>query len=179
MGAFERGILLAVGLAGLMLVAAAAPKTVQLLKYLPGFRDDATSRFRARTAFGRLASKGLISFEERGGKRYARITDAGRVALGHALYANRRKPRWDRRWRVVLFDVPERRKNVRDRLRCFMNDYGFVRLQDSAWIYPYDCEDIIALAKAEFRIGADVLYMVVERLERDGRLREHFDLPRD
>ena len=46
-------------------------------------------------------------------------------------------------------------------------------------MYPYDCEDLIALAKAEFRIGADVLYMVVERLERDNRLREHFSLPLD
>ena len=61
--------------------------------------------------------------------------------------------------------------------RRFMAEYGFVRLQDSVWIYPYDCEDLIALAKASLRIGADVLYMIVERLERDKHLREHFGLP--
>ena len=57
-----------------------------------------------------------------------------------------------------------------------MQEYGFVRLQDSVWIYPYDCEDLIALAKANFRIGVDVLYMIVERLDCDKHLREHFGL---
>ena len=88
-----------------------------------------------------------------------------------------KKRKWDRRWRVVIFDIPERRKSVRASLRRFMNEYGFVRLQDSVWIYPYDCEDLIALAKANFRVGADVLYMIVERLEHDKHLREHFKLP--
>jgi CRISPR-associated endonuclease Cas2 len=88
-----------------------------------------------------------------------------------------RKPkRWDGHWRVVLFDIPERRRGVRNRLRLFMQEYGFVRLQDSVWIYPYDCEDLIALAKANFRIGVDVLYMIVARLERDTYLRKHFGL---
>ena len=58
-----------------------------------------------------------------------------------------KKRRWDHRWRVVIFDIPERRKSVRVSLRRFMQEYGFVRLQDSVWIYPYDCEDLIALAK--------------------------------
>jgi len=88
-----------------------------------------------------------------------------------------KKRKWDKRWRIVIFDIPERRKSVRTRLRRFMNEYGFVRLQDSVWIYPYDCEDLIALAKANFRIGADVLYIIVEKLERDKYLREHFLLP--
>ena len=88
-----------------------------------------------------------------------------------------KKRKWDRRWRVVIFDIPERRKSVRASLRRFMGEYGFVRLQDSVWIYPYDCEDLIALSKANFRVGADVLYMIVERLERDKHLREHFKLP--
>lgn len=53
------------------------------------------------------------------------------------------------------------------------------RLQDSVWIYPYDCEDLVALMKADLRIGADVLYMIVERLERDKYLRRHFGLPEE
>ncbi|OGG64507.1 hypothetical protein A3C94_03355 [Candidatus Kaiserbacteria bacterium RIFCSPHIGHO2_02_FULL_55_17] len=56
---------------------------------------------------------------------------------------------------------------------------GFERLQDSVWAYPYDCEDLIALVKAEFRIGADALYLIVEQMEHDKHLREHFHLPLD
>ena len=73
-----------------------------------------------------------------------------------------------------MFDVPERRRAVRDKLRTAMRSLGFVRLQDSAWVYPYDCEDLIALLKAELKIGFSALYLVVEHIENDKYLREEF-----
>lgn len=178
-GAFQTALLCAV-LAGVMVATGAAPSPQLFLKYFRNRKKGARFTYQAKTALGRLAAKGFITFEERGdGKRYARITEKGKRILQieseRAVMMKKRK--WDKRWRVVIFDVPERRKRIRDRLRRFMDSYGFVRLQDSVWIYPHDCEDLIALAKAEFRIGADVLYMIVERLERDKHLREHFGLP--
>ena len=53
---------------------------------------------------------------------------------------------------------------------------GFVRLQDSVWVYPYDCEDLIVLLKADFKIGKDVLYMIVDEMEGDTHLRKEFGL---
>jgi len=53
---------------------------------------------------------------------------------------------------------------------------GFVHLQDSVWTYPYDCEDLIVLLKADFKIGKDILYMIVDELEGDWRLRKEFGL---
>lgn len=177
-GAFQTALLYA-ALAGIMVATGAAPSPHLFSKYFRGYKKGARFTYQAKTALGRLAAKGLITFEEfDNGKRYARITEKGKRALRmeseRVVMTKRRK--WDKRWRVVIFDIPERRKRVRDRLRQFMSSYGFVRLQDSVWIYPYDCEDLITLAKAEFRIGADVLYMIVERLERDKYLREHFNL---
>ncbi len=176
--AFQKAILIAV-LAGIMVATGAVPNTSQILKYFRGYKKGAKFNYQAKTALGRLAAKGLVTFEERDGKRYARVTEAGEQML--ALESLRDKSaqktkRWDGRWRVVLFDIPERRRGVRNRLRLFMQEYGFVRLQDSVWIYPYDCEDLIALAKANFRIGFDALYMIAEQLERDKYLREHFGL---
>lgn len=178
--AFQVGLLAAAAVGGVVLVAAMMPNAAQLLKYLPGHKKGARFNYQAKTVLGRLADRGLIRFEAERGRRYARLTEAGEQALALASLREAggvQKPkRWDGRWRVVLFDIPERRRIVRNRLRAFMGEYGFVRLQDSAWIYPYDCEDLIALAKAHLRIGADVLYMIVEKLERDGGLREHFGL---
>ena len=51
---------------------------------------------------------------------------------------------------------------------------GFMRLQDSVWIYPYDCEDLIALFKADSKIGKDILYMIVEALEYDEPVKSYF-----
>lgn len=57
-----------------------------------------------------------------------------------------------------------------------MRDIGFVRLQDSVWVYPYDCEDFIALLKAELKVGKDVLYAIVDTIEFDKHIRRHFGL---
>ena len=77
---------------------------------------------------------------------------------------------------MVVFDIPERRRRVRIRLRAFMSEIGFVRLQDSVWVYPYDCEDYVALLKAELKIGKDVLYAIADTIEHDKRIRLHFKL---
>lgn len=175
---FQKAALITV-LAGAMVLTGAVPDFNKIVKYFIGSKKGAKFHYRVKTTLGRLATKGLIMFEDRGDKRYARITELGKRVLEYESLRDKalRKPkRWDGRWRVVLFDIPERRRRVRNQLRRFMQEFGFVRLQDSAWIYPYDCEDIIALAKANFRIGADALYMIVEQLERDKHLREHFGL---
>lgn len=178
-GMFQATLLTAVAIGGVVLIAAAMPNAAQLLRYFPGYKKGARFNFQAKSALSRLVAKGLVVFVEEKGRRYARLTDAGSraLALKQARADLTKKRRWDRRWRVVIFDIPERRKNARTRLRTFMQECGFVRLQNSVWIYPYDCEDVIALAKTEFRIGADALYMIVEQLELDKHLREHFNLP--
>ena len=177
--AFQKTLLATVAVGGVVLIAATIPNAAQLLRYFPGYKKGARFKYQAKSALGRLAAKGLVVFVEKDGKRYARITQKGKQILDLETEKIRMKKqkRWDRRWRVVIFDIPERRRSVRIRLRTFMQSCGFERLQDSVWIYPYDCEDLIALAKAKFHIGADALYMIVEHLERDKHLREHFHLP--
>jgi len=76
----------------------------------------------------------------------------------------------------LIFDIPEYRRSLREKMRRTLTVIGFKRLQDSVWIYPYDCEDLITLLKADFRIGRDVLYMIVDQLEGDQRLCKEFGL---
>ena len=59
-----------------------------------------------------------------------------------------------------------------------MRAAGFLRLQDSVWVYPYDCEDFVALLKADLRLGREMLYIIAEKIENDGWLRQEFNLPR-
>jgi len=175
----QQALLATVALTGVVLVAAIAPNAPAALSKLPSFKR-AQLRYQYKTALGRLAAQGHIVFEKRGGKQYARITESGRKILGFeqekAKLKNTKKRRWNGRWRVVIFDIPERRRRTRDRLRIVMQEVGFVRLQDSVWVFPYDCEDFITLLKAELKIGVAILYMVVEQIENDKHLRVHFGL---
>ena len=178
-GYVRDAVLAAVGLSGILLVAMAAPNAIQLLGKTPigkRFKDQ------TRTTLSRLAREGLIRFEERRGKRYARITEKGRKVLAFELQKKalqaQTKKRWDRRYRIVIFDIAEARRAIRIRLRETMRAAGFVRLQDSVWVYPYDCEDFTALLKADLHIGREVIYIIAESIENDGWLREQFNLPR-
>lgn len=175
----QQALLATVALAGVVLVAAVAPNLPLALNKLPAIKR-AKLRYQYRTALGRLAAQGYIVFEKRDGKQYARITESGHKALEFeqekAKLNNTKKRRWNGRWRVVIFDIPERRRRTRDRLRMMMQETGFVRLQDSVWVFPYDCEKFISLLKAELKIGSAILYMVVEHIENDKHLRAHFGL---
>src|SRR3989344_3567624 len=169
LGVFQRAMVAAVVIGGVVLVAATIPNVTQLLRFFPGFKKGARFNYKVKSVLGRLADKGYIEFIEKNGKRHARITEKGEQMLQleteKAVMAKKR--RWDRQWRVVIFDIPERRKNVRTKVRRFMQEYWFTRLQDSVWVYPHDCEDLITLMKANFRIGTYVIFMIVLRFVYD------------
>jgi len=175
----QQALLATVALSGVVLVAAVTPNLPIALDKLPSVKR-AKLRYQYRTALGRLAAQGYIKFEKRDGKSYARITKAGRNVLTlekeKAKLKIIKKRHWNKRWRVIIFDIPERRRKTRNHLRKVMQDVGFVRLQDSVWVFPYDCEDFVALLKSELKIGSAVLYMVVEQVENDKYLRAHFGL---
>mgnify|MGYP001558577345 CR=1 FL=1 len=174
----RRAILMTIGLAGVLTVAAVAPGAVQLLK-VTGI--NARLRYQTKTVLGKLKQKGEIEFVERNGKRYVQLTERGErvLELSGERLATAKPKKWDRRYRLVMFDIPERRKRIRDALRFKMSDVGFLRVQDSAWVYPYDCEEFIALLKAELHLGKDVLYAVIEEIDNDAWIRKHFNLPLD
>ena len=175
----QQAVLFSIAAAGFLATAVLAPNALQLLRYLPGERNRYGQRI--KTAAGRIVAKGQAEWVERDGKRFLRLTSKGKRTFAFeqtkVALTTRKKKKWDGRWRMVVFDIPERRRRVRSRLRGVMQEVGFVRMQDSVWVYPYDCEDFIALLKMELKIGKDVLYAIADTIEYDKPLRMHFALP--
>ena len=177
-GYLQKALLSAVAISGILLVAMAAPNTIKLLDRLAP--DKYKLKYQLKSIASRLAHKGLIRFVERNGRKYLEITDKGRRTLEmeqqKAALRARAQRRWDKRWRMIVFDIPERYRKTRDRLRALLRSLGFVQLQGSVWVYPYECEEIVMLAKAELGVGASVLYTIVEKIENDAVFRRHFRL---
>lgn len=76
-------------------------------------------------------------------ERLVRLTVAGREsALAGVDPVQAWERPWDGRWRLVLFDVPQRAAHHRVRLRRLLRDRRFGHLQNSVWISPDSPEDI-------------------------------------
>ena len=77
---------------------------------------------------------------------------------------------------VSGFRIPEKKKRAREQVRQILSSAGFIRLQNSVWVFPYDCEDVIGLMKTDLGIGKNLLYMIVDQIENDRHLRIEFGL---
>ncbi|MCI0537251.1 MAG: hypothetical protein L0Z50_18710 [Verrucomicrobiales bacterium] len=70
-------------------------------------------------------------------ERIYRLTEIGRLAaLGGCDPEARWNRSWDGRWRIVVFDLPEKHNTSRVRLRRHLKGRGFGYLQKSLWITP-------------------------------------------
>lgn len=160
-------------------LAIAAPNAVRFLKDIdPDFTKKRKPAYRLQQAFTRLKDRGLVRISENGklvltekGIVHAKVlNDAEAVAI--------KKPaRWDGKWRIVIFDVWERRRAVRDHLRVLLRKAGFERVQDSVWAHPYPCEEFVIFIRTSLKLGPGLLYIIADGIEHDARLRKKFDLP--
>lgn len=160
--------------AGLLTIAVAAPNVIGAMQKL-GLVHSSRHREVIRRSFEKHVRTGLMVRDSSG----YRLTDKGEAVLRRLElreFQFKKPKRWDGKWRVLMFDIPERRKKTRDRIRLLLGEIGFARLQDSVWVYPYDCEDIIALVKSDLFIGKDLLYLIANALEGDLVLKKHFKL---
>lgn len=170
----QEAILVAVASGGRRGTSALIP---EVLNYL--LKLDIPSSVRkeevVRSTASRLVRKGLLKFE---GGQYV-TTAAGENILEYwrrAAFKFKRPKRWDNKWRMVIFDIPEKKRRIRDEIRQIFIEAGFIKLQNSVWVYPYDCEDIIGLLKTDFGIGRNMLYIIADQIENDKYLRDEFGL---
>ena len=170
---------LAVG--GVMSIALIAPKTLTLLKQLDrGMANRKNMYRRVSQAISNLENAGMVRVSGERGQRRATLTEKGRATISTIYASEYRIPEtvfWDGKWRMVMFDIREKRRKARSQLRSLLMGAGFLRLQDSVWIHPYPCDEFIGLVRAHLKSGTgEMLSFTAEALESDKRLREHFHL---
>ena len=88
----------------------------------------------------------------------------------------KKPPRWDGKWRFVIFDIPEKKKAARQALRDRLRAFGFYQLQRSVWVYPYECKNEIDFIMELFEIRNHVHYFISESWLQDAALKLHFKL---
>lgn len=67
-----------------------------------------------------------------------KLTKQGRERLKEIFPAYHKPCQWDKKWYVVIFDIPESLKYKRDIFRQKLKQLGFGQLQQSVWISPFN-----------------------------------------
>ena len=166
---------------GVISIALIAPKMTRLLKKLDRPAKNRAQLYRRITqGLKRLEQDGLITLTGEYAKRRVKITEKGRAIIEKIEFGEYVIPEpafWDGKWRVLIFDISERRRRTRTQLRRLLDGAGFMRIQDSVWVHPYPCDEFISLVRAHLKSGVgEMRIFVAEALESDKSLREHFRL---
>ncbi len=166
---------------GLLLIVAVVPNVSQIFKLFGiGKRKKSYTPKQYSRAVKSLERQGYVAIRRTGRDERIHITPEGRMAfeLYRARHLDTARPKkWDGKWRVIIFDIDRKRSFLRNRLRNTLQGVGFVYVQHSVWAFPYPCEWLVQLIKVDCEVGTEVLFLTVEALEGDERLRQHFRLP--
>lgn len=140
-------------------------------------RSWKVKRQQAKEAFKRLEKQKLVNLEEKDGELWVTFRKKGKeLLLKYKLdELEIAKPkRWDKKWRIVIFDIPEKKRLARDVLREKLKELGFYRLQRSVFVHPYDCEREIELIKKVYEVEPFVRFIVADSIDNQARLLKKF-----
>ncbi len=161
-----RDVLSALMLTGAICIAATSPYFgVNLVRYFShGKKYEKNGEKKVCDVFYRLRREGCIQFDLRDKQLYVTLTERGRKKAGRFQIDSLevKKPlRWDKKWRLVIFDIPNSHGIKRSVFRGKLKELGFYQLQKSVWVHPYNCHDEIELLREFFGLNRKEIRLVV------------------
>jgi len=174
-----KGILLTGGIA----IAATSPYFVprimpRIIRYAKYKLKKGRNNKDLYNAFYYLRSKGFIKIENRRGQIFISLTKEGKKKAGRYQIDELKikKPKiWDRKWRILIFDIPSKEKIKREALRGKIKELGLFQLQKSVWVCPYDFQNEIELLRSFFSLTKKEMKVIMAlEIEEDREVRTFF-----
>lgn len=171
-------------IAGAIYVAASSPYFVfhlsrNLGKILGEKKSVNKKDPRFKNAFYYLKNRGYLEIRKKNHQIYIALTAQGRKRAGKYLIDDlkiKEPKKWDKKYRIVMFDIPNIARIKRDALRGKLKELGFYRLQQSVWVNPYECKEEIDLLREFFGLSARELILIKGDVRDDRFLRKFFHL---
>lgn len=107
------------------------------------------------------------------------LTDRGKkTALTYNVNTMKikRPATWDGKWRVVVSDIPEKKKKARTAFRDHLLRIGFYPLQRSVFVCPFECRNEVEYIIELHQIRPYVRAMIVETIDNEFHLKHLFKL---
>lgn len=137
-------------------------------------------KYQYSETINRMEEKGLIQFVNKYGELKITISPKGNKVIRNLMlydYKQLKRPaKWDGKWRMVMFDIPEDKTKLRNIIRFHLKKVGFLQIQGSVWIYPYPCEEIVTIIKTNFNFDDEVIYLTTSSFDKDLKFKKLFKL---
>lgn len=177
-GELGKTILRGLVIGGLIFIALGGrPSITQIMKLLGA--KNSNEKQRINNAINSLRKKRLVKISYEKDKEIIQITTSGKTRI---LMYNiddikiKRPKKWDGYWRIVTFDIPNSKKRTRDTLNMKLKDLGFIPIQKSIFVSPYEAIDEIDFVGEHFMVRKNIKYIIAKKIEGDGEIKRKFNL---
>jgi DNA-binding transcriptional regulator PaaX len=125
-----------------------------------------------------LSRRGYVSIENKNRNITLKLSGKGELfAMGAELNKIRleKNKKWDKRWRVLIFDIKSNERTKRDALRRKLKYWNFYQLQKSVWVFPYIIEKEMEKIKKILDLSDDELIIITaSKVQNEKALLKHF-----
>lgn len=128
----------------------------------------------------RLQSRELVDYQELpdGQVKMTLKSNSKKIMLKYDIDTMKLgKPRsWDKKWRLIIFDIPNKKRAASGAFSGKLKDLGFYKLQKSVYLHPFPCEKEIEFITSIFNIREHILILNISDFEGEKKLKYHFGL---
>jgi phenylacetic acid degradation operon negative regulatory protein len=71
---------------------------------------------------------------------------------------------WDQKWRIVIFDIPEEQRRIRDIFTKQLKEWGMGKIQNSVYLSPHDILDKVKETAVRLKIERAIITLIGEKL---------------
>jgi len=135
----------------------------------------------SKRQFGRgirhMQERGLLQVISKNDQRFIKLTQKGQLEALLSKALKKSEPeKWDGKWRLVVFDIPESSKNKRHFFRALLKTNGFYKLQASVYINPYSLNrEALRYLEVTGLINY-IRILRVDDMDNDRKLKKYFNL---
>lgn len=139
------------------------------------------SKKQINKAFYNMRKGELIDIVEKNGEVKIYLKEKYKIkvitrSIKLLLDFKKKKKKWNGKWFIVFFDVPENERKKRDFLRKYLKKLGFYQYQKSVYIFPFECKKEIELIKKIIEGAKYMKYIVAEEIEEEEKIKKYFNL---
>jgi CRISPR-associated endonuclease Cas2 len=154
------------------------PKIIRYAKYRK--KQKAYEKKRFYNAFYKLRQRGFVKMEYRGKQLYISLTEEGRQWAGKYQIDDleiKKPKKWDKNWRILIFDIKDKQKVKREALRGKLKELGLYQLQKSVWICPYEFQKEADILRSYFGFNRSEMNIITaSEIENDAKVKMHFGI---